>query len=336
MVSMKDISEQCGVSVATVSKALNGRQDISQQTRERVLEVAKHLGYVPNSFARALKLNRTYNIGVLFADEANSGLTHSYFSPVLDSFRLGVEQEGYDMTFLGTNVARDKLSYYEHSIYRGVDGVVAACVDFETEEIRELVRSDIPLVTIDYIFTDRTCVLSDNIHGMEQLISYIIQSGHKKIAYIHGADSFVTRNRVGSFQRTMRRFGLEPEERYMKEGVYHAPDVSAELTKELLSLADRPTCIIYPDDFSCIGGINVIRNYGLDVPGDISVAGYDGQRIARVMEPRVTTYRQNTEEIGKAAARKLIELIEQPDIALIERVDVKGELIQGKSVRSMR
>lgn len=150
------------------------------------------------------------------------------------------------MTFLGTNVVRDNLSYYEHSIYRGVDGVVAACVDFETVEIRELVRSDI------------------------------------------------------------------------------------------LSLADRPTCIIYPDDFSCIGGINVIRNYGLDVPGDISVADYGGQRIARVMEPRVTTYRQNTEEIGKTAARKLIELIEQPDIALIERVDVKGELIQGKSVRSMR
>ena len=79
----------------------------------------------------------------------------------------------------------------------------------------------------------------------------------------------------------------------------------------------------------------MIRNHGLTIPGDISVAGYDGQRIARVMEPRITTYQQNTEEIGKVAARKLIELIEQPDIALIERVDVRGELIQGKSVRSM-
>ena len=79
MVSMKDISETCGVSIATVSKALNGRTDISTSTKEQVLEVAKKMGYVPNSSARALKTNRTYNIGVLFADEARSGLTHSYF-----------------------------------------------------------------------------------------------------------------------------------------------------------------------------------------------------------------------------------------------------------------
>lgn len=336
MVSMKDISEQCKVSVATVSKALNGRSDISQKTRKRVQETAKKLGYVPNSSAQALKTNRTYNIGVLFADEAHSGLTHSYFSPVLDGFRMGVEEEGYDMTFLGQHVGRNELSYYEHSRYRGVDGVVVACVDFEAENVRELVRSDIPLVTIDYIFNDRTCILSDNIHGMEQLVSYIIQCGHEKIAYIHGADSFVTRNRIRSFQRTMSRFGLEADTRYMREGVYHAPDVSAELTEELLLLEDRPTCIIYPDDFSCIGGINVIRNHGLEIPNDISVAGYDGQRVAHVMEPRITTYRQNAEKIGKIAAEKLIELIEQPKIALIERVDIKGELIQGASVRTIR
>ena len=115
MVSMKDISETCGVSIATVSKALNGRTDISTSTKERVLEVAKKMGYVPNSSARALKTNRTYNIGVLFADEARSGLTHSYFSPVLDSFRQGVEEKGYDITFLGRHVGKSELSYSEHS-----------------------------------------------------------------------------------------------------------------------------------------------------------------------------------------------------------------------------
>ena len=291
---------------------------------------------MPNSSARSLKLNRTYNIGVLFADEANSGLAHAYFSSVLDGVRLGAEQAGYDITFLSRNVSSNKLSYFEHSIYRGVDGVVIACVDFETEEIRELVQSDIPVVTIDHIFTDRSCVLSDNIHGIEQLISYIIQCGHTRIAYIYGADSFVTRNRVASFRRTMRRFGIEVEERYMKEGIYHAPDVSARLTEELLSLEERPTCIVYPDDFSCIGGINVIRNQGLDIPEDISVAGYDGQRIAQVIEPKITTYWQDAEKIGKVAATKLIEMVEQPDITLIERLDVKGKLMQGKSVQTMR
>ena len=106
MVSMKDISETCGVSIATVSKALNGRTDISTSTKERLLDDAKNIAKVPNSTAPALKTNRTYNIGVLFADEARSGLTHSYFSPVLDSFRQGVEETGYDISFLVRHVGK--------------------------------------------------------------------------------------------------------------------------------------------------------------------------------------------------------------------------------------
>ncbi len=107
------------------------------------------------------------------------------------------------------------------------------------------------------------------------------------------------------FLRTMKRYGIETEDRYIREGIYHAPDVSAKITHELLSLEDRPTCIVYPDDFSCIGGINVIRSKGLSIPNDISVAGYDGQRIAHVIEPKITTYRQNTEQIGKSRSSKV-------------------------------
>ena len=120
-----------------------------------------------------------------------------------------MEEKGYDITFLGRHVGKSELSYSEHSKYRGVDGVIVACVDFEAEEVKELLQSGIPVVTIDYIFNDKACVMSDNIRGMEQLVSYIIQCGHKKIAYIHGADSFVTRSRIGSFLRTMKKYGIE-------------------------------------------------------------------------------------------------------------------------------
>ncbi len=296
--------ETCGVSIATVSKALNGRTDISTSTKERVLEVAKKMGYVPNSSARALKTNRTYNIGVLFADEARSGLTHSYFSPVLDSFRQGVEEKGYDITFLGRHVGKSELSYSEHSKYRGVDGVIVACVDFEAEEVKELLQNGIPVVTIDYIFNDKACVMSDNIRGMEQLVSYIIQCGHKKIAYIHGADFFRYKP-YRKFFADDEKVWDRNEDRYIREGIYHAPDVSAKITHELLSLEDRPTCIVYPDDFSCIGGINVIRSKGLSIPNDISVAGYDGQRIARVIEPKITTYRQKYQTNRKSRSSKV-------------------------------
>ena len=128
MASIKDIAKACGVSVATVSKALNGHNDISQATKEKVREAARQIGYMPNSAARALKTNRTYNLGVLFVDEAQSGLTHEFFAAVLDSFKRHAEGRGYDITFINHNIGHGHSSYLEHCRYRGVDGVIAACI----------------------------------------------------------------------------------------------------------------------------------------------------------------------------------------------------------------
>ena len=105
MVSLKDISVRCGVSVATVSKALNG-----EATRERLMKAAKEMGYFPNSQARALKTNRTYNLGVMYLDEAGSGLTHEFFAKVLDSFKTTAEAAGYDITFINRDVGKQKMS----------------------------------------------------------------------------------------------------------------------------------------------------------------------------------------------------------------------------------
>lgn len=335
MVSMKDISSKCHVSIATVSKALNNRGDISDETKERICRVAKELGYLPNSSARALKTNRTYNIGVLFVDKANCGLTHSYFSHVLDSFRRGAEEEGYDITFISQHAGKNKLSYYEHSKYRGVDGVVIACVDFEDEAILELVNGEIPVVTIDYSFHNKSSILSDNVTGMEEIVQYVVDMGHRDIAYIHGAESGVTEHRLRSFYRTMKSLNVPVRDEWVREGIYHDPESAARITNELLTLSNRPTCIIYPDDFSCVGGLNEIESQGLSVPDDISVVGYDGQRISQVIEPRLTTYKQNTEDLGRLAARKLVEAIEEPKTSLTERLVVQGELIPGRSVKRL-
>ena len=105
MVSMKDIAKQCNVSVASVSKALNGYSDISEETRQLILKTASEMGYLPNSSARALKTRRSYNLGVLFVDEAMSGLTHDYFNHVLESFKRTAESRGYDITFTSGNLS---------------------------------------------------------------------------------------------------------------------------------------------------------------------------------------------------------------------------------------
>ena len=334
MVSMKDIAQRCGVSVASVSKALNGQPDIGEETRKRIEQVAKELGYMTNASARALKTNRTYHLGVLFVDERRSGLAHEYFSTMLESFKVEAEARGYDITFINHNVGGKRTSYLLHCLYRGVDGVVIACVDFHDPQVRELVDSGIPLVTIDHVFNNRLAVVSDNVSGLEELVRFIYQKGHRKIAFLHGEDTTVTRNRLTGFYRACEELGLEIPEEYIRECVYHDPDRCAKATREVLELPERPSCIIFPDDFSYIGGLNVLNEKGLRVPEDISVAGYDGIHLAKVLN--LTTYSQNTEQIGKIAAERLISLIEHPKTTLIDRIMVPGELLEGTTVKDIR
>lgn len=330
---MKDISIACGVSVATVSKALNGHNDIGEETKKLIRRTAKEMGYVPNSASKALKTHRTYNIGVLFMDESQSGLKHDYFSYVLDSFKRTIEQHGYDMTFINCCKTRtNRMSYLEHARYRGFDGVAIACVDFYAPEVMELVRSSIPVVTIDHLFNNRMAVISDNVKGMKDLLTFIHGKGHRRIAYIHGADSAVTQSRLSSFYKTAEELGMEIPDEYVKEAAYRDTKATFAKTSELLDLPKPPTCILYPDDFASFGGINAVKDRGLDIPQDISVAGYDGIRIGRHLEPQLTTLRQDTERLGAEAAENLIRLIEFPKTTVVRTIVIEGEVFEGKTV----
>jgi len=338
MVSMKDISAACGVSVATVSKALNDHKDVGEETKARIRKIAKEMGYFPNSSARALKTNKSYNIGVLFVDEApQSGLTHDYFASILDSFKVEAEANGYDLTFINSNnLRKGRLSYLEHSRFRGVDGVLIACVNYSEEEVVELINSDIPVVTIDNAFENRLAVLSDNVKGIRDLLTYIYSKGHRKIAYIHGqSNSKVTKERVKSFLDTAKELALEVPEEYIVAGKYRDIPNAAKNAGALLNLKDRPTCIIFSDDYSTIGGMNEIKARGLTIPEDISIAGYDGSNITLQMEPQLTTIIQDTRMIGRIAADNLIGMIERPNKSEAEHVVIEGILREGRSVRQI-
>ena len=337
MGTLKEIADKCKVSTATVSKALNDHRDISDETKKLVRKVAKEMNYFPNANARALKTRRTYNIGVLFEDEAKNGLTHDYFASVLDSFKRTVEKQGYDLTFVNTNIeGRNGLSLVEHCRYRGFDGVMIACMDFDDKQIQELISSKIPVVIIDYIAMGRISVVSDNISGIRDLLTYVYNMGHRKVAYVHGDDSAVSRDRVYSFKKTAQRLGLKIPNKYYIEAPYRIMTASQNATAALLDLPDPPTCIFYPDDYAAFGGMNEINERGLSIPDDISIAGYDGIRIGRHIKPELTTLRQDTETIGEKAGEKLISLIENPKGTKIEEVIVKGEVFEGNTVKDIR
>ena len=335
MTSLKDIAAKCGVSVATVSKALNGQQDISTATRERVLSAARELGYTVNSAARALKTNRTYNLGILFLDLQNSGFMHEYFASTLNFFRIESEKRGYDICFINSNVGLQNTSYLQHALYRGVDGVAIICADFQDPLVQELAYSQLPVVTLDHAYHNRMAVLSDNVDGMMTLVRYIYDKGHRRIAYIHGNPTSVTESRLGGFYKACEDLKIRVPDEYIGACEYHEPNSCYDATKKILALQERPDCILFSDDFAYIGGVRAIYEAGLRIPEDISVAGYDGIQMAKVVSPRITTWEQNTEEIGRIAAEKLIERVENPRAALPEHIVVHGRLLEGETVREL-
>ena len=137
-VTIKELAEYCGLSMSAVSKALNGYSDISDSTRAAVLKAAKELDYHPNAHARALKSGRSYNLGVLFSDDSQSGLTHPFFSVVLEAFKKEAEDNGYDITFIGHRLGQSGVTYLDHCRSRELDGVCVANTDFEADEIQML------------------------------------------------------------------------------------------------------------------------------------------------------------------------------------------------------
>lgn len=275
----------------------------------------------------------TNDIGVLFADGAQSGLTHDFFAAILEGFMKTIEARGYHMSFINTNKQHEgRKTYLEQALERKYDGVIIACIDFEDPEVVELMSSGIPMVNIDEEVDGVISVKSDNIGGMDMLMDYIISMNHKRIAYITGEDCSVTRTRLKSFVDSMRKAGLEVKSEYIKQGKFRDINRAAYLTEELMRLPDVPSCIIYPDDYAAIGGLNVLRARGLDIPGDISIAGYDGIDIMSRYEPKITTVVQNKKELGRIAGERLIEWIENPDYKLENTIVIDTSLQKGRSV----
>ena len=332
MVTITDIAKACGYSRATVSKALNGAPDVKKETVECIQEYARKLGYHPNAAARALKVGRSYNIGVLFSDTSGVGLSHEYFSRIFESIKKEAEKQGYDITFISQNLGSMSMDYLEHTRYRSCDGVVIASADFHDPAIVRLGESDVPTVTLDYQFDSRTAILSDNVQGVDALVRYVYSKGHRRIAFIHGELTSVTQKRLASFKKTCMELGIQVPPEYILQGVYHDPKSSGLQTRALLALPEPPTCIFYPDDFSYIGGMNELERQGVQVPDQMNTVGYDGIHLSEVLRPRLTTYRQNAERMGAEAARLLIEEIEQPDTWIPQQITVEGELLEGGTV----
>lgn len=330
VVTIRDVSAKCGISVSTVSKALNDYADVSPETRELVRRAAREIGYFPNAVARALKTNHSYHIGVLFEEESGEGLTHSFFASILNAIRLEAAARRYDLTFI--NHSGRGMSYLEHCRYRRVDGVCIVCTGFTVPEVVELAQSGLPCVTIDHQYPGVPCVLNENEAGMTLLAEHAVALGHKRIAFVSGDASSVTDARITAFRRVMERHGLPIPPEYRISTQYILPSAGYEAALRLLRLPEPPTCILFPDDHTTLGVRDALTELGLRCPEDVSIAGYDGIDLTQMLKPRLTTIQQDTKKTGTLAADALIDLIEGRKDSVPQVITVPSKLLVGESM----
>ena len=328
MVRLKDIAEVCGVSVATVSRALNGLTNENKERTAFICRTAREMGYYPNAAAKTLKTSRSRNLGILYEDRMN----HEYFSSLIDDLRREADSQGYDLTLLGRGKGSEK-NYYEHALQRNLDGIIVVAADFDSPDVVRLAAGSIPTVVIDHPCNGCDCVISDNRTSMEQIIRYVRDRGHSRIAFIHGQDSTVSRERLAGFYKICAELGIRVPSEWVRSGRFHDPADCAEIIRQLLQGEEKPSCVLCPDDYSCIGALWLLESRGISVPEEISLIGYDGIRMSQMMQPRLTTYRQDTARIAGEVFRLIVDAIDSPDTHRLSRITVSGMLIEGETVR---
>lgn len=335
MTTIRMVAQACGCSVSTVSKAINGAEDVNRETAARIRRVASELGYMPNAAARALKTSRSYCFGVLFRDNAETGLAHDFFSGLLNGFKRRAEELGYDIFFISDRLGRRKLRYAEHARYRNCDGVFIANESYEKPMVLELTDCGIPAVTIDYDCGTCASVQSDNEQGVRDLVRHIYEMGHRRIAFIHGEDTPVTAVRTYGFRKICRELELNIPDAYVIPAVYCDPPSCEAATRRLLALDAPPTCIMYPDDTAYIGGRNEVYRQGLRIPEDVSAAGYDGIDLSQILRPRLTTLKQNADLMGHSAADELARAVEEGKRYSPRRIVIPGRVLPGETVAKL-
>lgn len=338
MVTIKDVALRSGYSVTTVSKALNDYPDISATTKAMILKLCDEMGYIPNFSARSLVTQKSYTIGVIFEEVTGIGLQHPLFSKILESFKSVVESNGYDIMFLSKNMGKANGSYLQHSRRKQVEGILVLCSEFESDEMKTLYQSDIPLILVDYGYEALCNVTSNNLQGVDKAVKYFKSLGHKKIGQIYGGQYlYIGRKRKEYFERSMKKHGMVINEAHTASGEFFSKEDGYHAMKGILQLEDRPTAMFCASDMIAIGAMQAIHENGLKVPEDFSIIGFDGIDIGQLITPRLTTIRQDSNKMGRIAANHILQMInEKNPRKFTKTVTVDTYLITGDSTKVLR
>lgn len=334
MTTIYDIAKKTGFSITTVSRALNNYSDVSEKTKKLILDAVEEMHYYPNSVARTLSTKKSWALGIIFVEDLGIGMKHPFFNSVIEGFKKSVEKKGYDLIFLNRNVGGVKMSYLDHALHRGVDGIAVVSSNYDDSEVEKIIASTLPNVIIDLHSTKSNVVYSDNLHGCELAIEHLYSLGHRKIAHIAGhPKTFVGLERLKGFKSAMENHDLDIHKPFIVDGGLFSAEGGYNAMLKLLQMKDRPTAVFAAGDNMAFGAMKAIREAGLKVPEDFSVIGFDDIELAGEFTPSLTTIKQDMDRIGEKAAEVLLQEIDnkfEPSTCIIP-----VELIKRESTKSI-
>lgn len=327
-VTIKDIAKRAGVSVTTVSRALNDYKDIRPETRERILRIAEELNYRPNAVARSLVMKKSQTIGLIISELTRSRTGHDLTFNIICGVNDRATEAGYDLVLSTTDPSRqEQVPYMELCRRRQLDGVILMGMRTDDPYLKEVVESSVPCVLIDVPLVGDKCghVTLDNERGARMAVEHLIAEGHREIGMINGhAQAFVSLERLNGYRNALKEAGIE----YRPEKVYFGDFEEAsgrEGIRHLLSRFPEMTAVFCASDTMAIGAIRELKDLGRRVPEDISVMGFDDIELASFVTPALSTVSQPVYEFGRKAVDLLIRMFDG-EIGTAEVLEPKLEI----------
>jgi LacI family transcriptional regulator len=323
-VTLVEIAQLAGVSVSTVSRALsNSNYPLKEETRQKILKLAKELSYKPNLVARSLQSNRSHVVGVI-VDRMQSPFAAATVQGIQD----GLRKAGYSISIVYSNRDQDLVveaikSFYSHQ----VDGIIILNSWLHHYNDPILALQDRPFVFVNRLFSDwiHNCVGPGDRHGAQVATEHLVCLGHRRIGYINGMSNWLeAQNRLIGYLDILEKHQLPNDPALIKQGDWGV-DSGYRATQELLALDERPTAIFAANDVMALGSIYAIQEADLKVPADIAIVGYDDRDFAAWIRPSLTTIRMPSYEMGQAAAQLLLKQFAGEETE--DATQIPGELI---------
>ena len=322
--TIHDIAREAQVSAMTVSRALNDRPGVSEHTRERVRAVAQDLGYVANVQAKSLAGGKTHVLGMVVPD-----IGTEYVGEIVRGVGDALERSGYDLLLYTTHRdpkrERERLFGVAGGMADGMLSLLPRTID---THMRMLEQLKLPVVIVDHLGADTNLPMigTDNFRGARQAIKHLADLGHKRIGYITGdLETGAATERLRGYREGLQMVGLSYDEALVREGDFYQTRAFKAAT-ELLELPEPPTAIFASNDVSAYGAMDAVRELNLRVPDDVSIIGFDDVPSAAQVHPGLTTIRQPLYEMGAAATRLLLSVLEGNEAA-VSRISLPTNLV---------